>query len=162
MADQTYTVERSTTIDAAADVVYAQLADFHHWTRWSPWEDVDPEMQRTYSGSPSGAGAVYAWQGNRRAGRGRMEITGAEPASRVVIDLLFEKPFKARNDTFFRIEPQGSSSRVTWSMTGKQTVATKLMSVFVTMETFLGRDFEKGLRRLKAVCEGAEASAPEG
>lgn len=160
MADQTYTVERSTTIDAAPDVVYAQLADFHNWTRWSPWEDVDPDMQRTYSGSPSGAGAVYAWQGNRRAGRGRMEITGATPASRVVLDLVFEKPFKARNDTFFRIEPQGSSSRVTWSMTGKQTVVTKVMSVFVTMETFLGRDFEKGLSRLKAVCEGAEASSP--
>jgi uncharacterized protein YndB with AHSA1/START domain len=160
MADQTYTVERSTTIDATPDVVYAQLADFHNWARWSPWEDVDPEMQRTYSGSPSGAGAVYAWQGNRKAGRGRMEITGVTPASRVVLDLVFEKPFKARNDTYFRIEPQGSSSHVTWSMTGKQTALTKVMSVFVTMETFLGRDFEKGLSRLKAVCEGAGASSP--
>jgi uncharacterized protein YndB with AHSA1/START domain len=156
MADQTYTVERSTTIDAAPDRVFAQLADFHHWARWSPWEDVDPGMQRTYSGSPSGQGAVYAWQGNRRAGRGRMEITEATAPSRVAIDLVFEKPFKARNDTFFRVEPQGSSSRVTWSMTGKQTVATKVMSLFVTMETFLGRDFEKGLSRLKAVCEGPD------
>ena len=69
------------------------------------------------------------------------------------IDLLFEKPFKARNDTYFTLEPQGSGSRVTWTMSGKITVVTKVMGIFKSMDTFLGPDFEKGLSHLKATVE---------
>ncbi len=152
MAD-TYTVERSVTIDAPPDRVHPHVADFHRWPAWSPWEDVDPALQRTYSGPGSGPGAVYQWSGNRRAGRGRMEITESVPARFVRVDLQFEKPFKARNDTSFTIEPDGAGSRVTWSMTGKMTLVTKVMGVFSSMDAFLGRDFEKGLARLKAVSE---------
>jgi hypothetical protein len=118
MADDTYTVQRSTTIGAPPERVYDQLADFHNWRNWSPWEDLDPELQRTYSGAESGTGAVYAWSGNRKAGQGRMEITEATLPLKVQLDLVFEKPWKARNDTRFEIQPQASGSHVTWTMTG--------------------------------------------
>jgi uncharacterized protein YndB with AHSA1/START domain len=160
MSAKTYTVERSTIIDAPAGSIYAQLADFHHWAQWSPWEDVDPGMQRTYSGPRSGAGARYAWSGNSKAGRGQMEITDATEPTRVVVDLVFEKPFKARNDTTFVIQPEGDQSRVTWSMTGQKTLVIKLMSLATSMDRFLGRDFEKGLARLKSVSEGSGSAAP--
>ena len=158
MPADTYTVERSATIDAPPERVYSQIADFHNWTNWSPWEDVDPELKRSYSGSQSGTGAVYAWSGNRKAGQGRMEITDAVEPSRVKIDLVFEKPWKARNDTLFVIQPEGTGSRVTWSMTGKKTLMTKVMSVFKSMDDFVGPDFEKGLARLKAATEASAAS----
>lgn len=152
MAD-TYTVKRSVTIGAAPARVYSEIADFHAWAKWSPWEDVDPELRRTYSGADSGTGAVYAWSGNRKAGQGRMEITEAIEPSRVQIDLAFEKPWKARNDTSFTIQPEGPGSRVTWSMTGKKTLMTKVMGLFKSMDALLGPDFEKGLARLKATAE---------
>jgi uncharacterized protein YndB with AHSA1/START domain len=153
MADETYTIERSLRMDASPERVYQQVADFRRWTSWSPWEDIDPAMQRAFSGSESGAGAVYSWSGNRRAGQGRMQITEAMHPSRVVIDLVFEKPWKARNETSFLIEPDGSGSRVTWSMTGKKTVMTKVMGVFRSMDAMLGPDFERGLARLKSAAE---------
>lgn len=153
MTDDTYTVQRSTTIDAPPARIYDQLADFHNWTHWSPWEDVDPELKRSYSGAESGTGAVYSWSGNRKAGQGRMEIIEATEPSKVRIDLVFEKPWKARNDTTFVVEPEGSASRVTWTMTGKKTFTTKVMGIFTTMDKLLGRDFEKGLARLKATTE---------
>lgn len=159
MASDTYTVERSITIDAPPPRVYEHIADFHEWTAWSPWEDVDPDLRRTYSGPQSGVGAGYGWSGNRRAGQGSMHITDVIDGSFVRIDLVFEKPWKARNDTFFRIEPQGTGSRVTWSMTGNKTLATKVMGLVKSMDSFLGPDFEKGLTRLKTV---AEAAAAEG
>lgn len=158
MDDDTYTVERSETIDAPQARIYPQLADFHNWTSWSPWEDVDPELKRTYSGADSGTGAVYAWSGNRKAGQGRMTITEATEPSRVQIDLVFEKPFKARSDTVFTIQPEGSGSRVTWTMTGKKTLMTKVMGVFKSMDAMVGPDFEKGLSRLKAVSEQPAAT----
>jgi uncharacterized protein YndB with AHSA1/START domain len=153
MAADTYTVRRAETIDAPPKRVYDQIADFHRWTSWSPWEDVDPQLRRTYSGAPAGAGAVYTWSGNRKAGQGRMEIVEATEPSKVRIDLTFEKPWKARNDTEFTIEPQGAGSRVTWTMTGKKTLMTKVMGVVMSMDKLLGRDFEMGLRRLKETTE---------
>jgi len=157
MADDTYTVERSTTIDAPPARVYSQVADFHNWTRWSPWEGIDPDLERTYSGAESGTGAVYRWSGNRRAGRGRMQITDAAEPSKVQIDLVFEKPWKARNDTVFTIRPEGSGSRVTWSMTGKKTLMTKAMGLVKSMDAFLGPDFESGLAKLKVTAETSTA-----
>jgi uncharacterized protein YndB with AHSA1/START domain len=153
MAEDTYTVERSTTIDVPPQRVYDQIVDFHRWRAWSPWEEVDPELKRTYSGAESGTGAVYSWSGNRKAGQGKMEITQATTPSSVLIDLVFEKPWKAHNTTSFVIQPTGAGSRVTWSMTGKKTLMTKVMGVFTSMDKLLGRDFESGLARLKTAAE---------
>ena len=153
MAGDSYTVERSATIEAAPERVYEQVADFRRWTSWSPWEELDPNLERTYSGAESGTGAVYAWSGNRKAGRGRMEITEATEPSAVRIDLAFEKPWKSRNDTRFTIRPEGSGSHVTWSMTGQKTLMTRLLGVFTSMDKMVGPDFEKGLARLKATAE---------
>lgn len=154
----TYTVERSATIAAPPQRVYEQIVDFHNWTNWSPWEDVDPELKRTYSGAEAGTGAVYAWSGNRKAGQGRMEIVEAVEPSKVRIDLAFEKPWKAQSDTFFTIEPDGSGSRVVWSMTGKKTLMTRAMGIFTSMDKMLGPDFEKGLARLKTTTEKSATS----
>ena len=82
-----------------------------------------------------------------------MTITDVAEPSSVRIDLVFEKPFKARSDTVFTIEPDGSGSRVTWTMTGKKTLATKVMGIFKSMDSLVGPDFEKGLARLKATTE---------
>lgn len=158
MTDNTYTVHRSIAIDCPPAAVYEQIADFHNWTKWSPWEDVDPALNRGYSGPQSGTGAVYTWSGNRKAGQGRMEIVDAVEPSRVRIDLAFEKPWKARNDTSFTIVPEGPGSRVTWSMTGQKTLVTKVMGIFKSMDAFLGPDFEKGLARLKTAAERAAAT----
>lgn len=158
MTEDTYAVERSARIDAPPSRVYDLVADFHNWPSWSPWEDLDPQLKRTYSGAESGTGALYAWSGNRKAGKGRMEITEATQPSRVQIDLEFEKPWKARNDTWFTIEPEGTGSHVTWSMTGQKTFMTKVMGLFKSMDSFIGSDFEKGLARLKTATEKPPAS----
>jgi hypothetical protein len=153
MADDTYTVERSAKIDAPPARIYEQIANFHNWTNWSPWEGLDPDLQRTYSGAESGTGAAYGWSGNRKAGQGQMAIVDATEPSKIQIDLVFEKPFKARNDTLFTIVPEGSGSRVTWTITGKKSLMTKAMGIFTSMDKMLGPDFEKGLAGLKATTE---------
>src|SRR5688572_15089228 len=85
----TFRVERSTSIQAPPEKVFALLDDFHRWSAWSPWEKMDPAMQRTYSGAASGTGAVYEWAGNSKVGKGRMEIVEATPASKVAVKLDF-------------------------------------------------------------------------
>ena len=153
MAADTYTVERSTRIDASPERIYAEIADFRRWPHWSPWEGLDPDLERTYSGADSGVGALYAWSGNRKAGRGRMKIVDATAPTKIGIDLVFEKPFKARNDTAFPLAPSGEGALVTWSMTGPRTLATRVMGVFKSMDDMVGPDFERGLAQLKATVE---------
>jgi uncharacterized protein YndB with AHSA1/START domain len=149
----TFTVERSTTIDAPPGRVYEQLVDFRNWPAWSPWEQLDPAMRRTYSGAASGTGAVYEWSGNRKAGQGRMEITDAVEPTSVRIDLRFDKPFPAQNVSAFTVEPRGTSSFVTWRMTGPLNLVMRVIGVVRSMDAMVGPDFEKGLAALKAVTE---------
>lgn len=149
----TYEVQRSVSIDAPADSIYPLLADFRQWQGWSPWEGLDPDLQRTYGGAESGTGATYAWAGNRKAGEGRMEITDSAAGERVVIALDFLKPFKSSSTTRFELSGTGGATTVTWTMTGPKTLMTKIMGIFKSMDAMIGPDFEKGLTQLKGSAE---------
>lgn len=151
----TFTVQRSTTIAAPAERVYSHLIDFSKWADWSPWESMDPTMSKTFSGAESGVGSKYEWSGNRKVGQGSMEMTDAKEHSEVQIALEFLKPFKASNTTSFSLEPIGDGTSVTWSMTGKKTLMTRIIGIFRSMDAMVGPDFEKGLAQLKAVAEAS-------
>jgi hypothetical protein len=148
-----YTVARSTTINAPAETIYEQIVDFHNWQAWSPWDHLDPDMQRTYSGPASGVGASYAWTGNRKVGEGRMKITEAAEQASVQIALDFLKPFKSSSTTTFNLQPKGESTEVTWTMTGPKTLMTRIMGIYKSMDKMIGPDLEKGLTQLKGATE---------
>jgi uncharacterized protein YndB with AHSA1/START domain len=149
----TFSVERSANIHATPDRLFPLISDFHAWGAWSPWEKLDPNMKRTFGGPQSGLGATYAWAGDKAVGEGRMEITEATPSSRIVIKLDFLKPFESNNTTTFTFEPAGDTTTVRWVMTGPSPYISKLMSVFVSMDRMIGKDFETGLANLKAAAE---------
>jgi uncharacterized protein YndB with AHSA1/START domain len=149
----TFSVQRSASIKAPPEKIFAVVNDFHRWTEWSPWEKLDPAMKRTLSGAPSGKGAVYAWEGNSKAGAGRMEILESAPSTKVAIQLDFIKPFEGHNITAFTLVPQGDTTTLNWTMTGPTPFISKLMQVFVNMDTMIGKDFEAGLANLKALTE---------
>lgn len=150
----TFRIERAAVIDAPPDKVFALINDFHNWGPWSPWEKLDPAMKRTHSGTQSGTGAAYAWEGNKEVGQGRMEITGSVPPSKVVIKLDFLKPFEAHNVAEFTLTAQGSSTKVQWAMHGPSPFMMKVMGVFMSMDRMVGKDFEAGLATMKALAEG--------
>lgn len=155
----TFRVERSARIKAPAATIFALLDDFRRWPEWSPWEKLDPAMQRTLSGPARATGAAYAWDGNKQVGQGRMEIIGAEPPSHLVIKLDFLRPFEAHNTAEFTLTAAGDDTEVLWAMHGPMPYISKLMSVFVSMDRMVGPDFERGLANLKALAE-APAAAP--
>jgi uncharacterized protein YndB with AHSA1/START domain len=149
----TFHVERSITIKAPPEKIFPLLNDFHNWPGWSPWEKLDPTMTRTHGGPPAGKGATYAWKGNSKVGEGRMEILDSTASSKIDIKLDFIKPFEGHNVTTYTLEPQGDSTKVTWSMTGPSPFISKLMQVFMSMDSMIGKDFESGLANLKALAE---------
>ncbi len=147
----TFSVTRNALIPAAAEDIFPYINSFQKWTKWSPWEAADSDLHRTYSGSESGAGAKYAWNGNRKAGSGTMEILEATEPSKINIRLEFTKPMKAVNPTTFTLTPEGSGTRVTWTMTGETKGIGKVFGLFMNMDKMVGGDFEKGLSSLAAV-----------
>jgi hypothetical protein len=150
----TFRVERSIVIDAPAAEIFPHIDDFHAWADWSPYEKMDADLAKTFSGPRSGQGAGYAWVG-KKAGSGSMEITSSTPSSKIVIRLEFTKPFVAHNTAEFTLEPQGQATKVTWAMHGPNTLMSKVMGLFFSMDKLVGPQFDEGLASLKALSEKA-------
>ena len=153
----TFEIKRSLLINAPAEVVYDQVDDFKSWNAWSPRDQMDPTMKRTFNEVPSGVGAGYAWVGNKDVGEGNMKITEAKPAEHLGLDLNFTAPFAANNRTDFDFAKTGAGTTVTWTMSGTNNFMSKAMSLFMDMDKMIGPDFEKGLASMKKVSEAAVA-----
>jgi uncharacterized protein YndB with AHSA1/START domain len=149
----TFSVRRETTVRAPPEKIFPLIDDFHQWATWSPYESKDPAMKRTYSGATSGKGAVYAWDGNKNVGSGRMEILEAAAPAKIIIKLDFFRPFEGHNSAEFTMLPQGDATRLTWLMHGPAPFMSKLMQVFMNMDKMIGKDFEIGLANLKKLTE---------
>ncbi len=130
----TFTVRRATTVKAPPERIFPLINDFHQWGTWSPYETKDPAMKRTYSGTASGKGAVYAWQ-------------------EIVIKLDFFAPFEGHNTAEFTMLPQGDVTNVTWLMHGPVPFMAKIMHVLMNIDRMVGKDFEIGLANLKRLTE---------
>ena len=157
----TFAIRRSVLIAAPPERIFPMIDDLHAQSAWSPFEK-DPNMKRTHSGAPHGRGAVYAWDGNRQVGAGRITITNSVPPSKITLLLEMFRPFKAENTVEFTLDRKGSgtsvTTSVTWAMQGRQPYMGKLMSVFMDCDKMVGCQFEEGLSKLKALVETPPSS----
>jgi Polyketide cyclase / dehydrase and lipid transport len=145
-----YEVSRSAVLPCDIGRAHALLDDFHEWPAWSPWEELDPDMSRTYSGAESGVGARYAWSGNKRAGAGAMEITESRP-EHIEVALEFLKPFKSRSTVSFDLATVADGTQLRWTHAGSVSGVMGLMTRFYSMEKAIAPDMEKGLAKLATV-----------
>lgn len=145
-------VDRTKMISAPPEVVFAQVNDLRAWSSWSPWEKLDPDQSKTFSGPDTGTGSSLEWSGNDQVGRGRMTIVESVPPERVEIKLEFIEPFESESATAFDLEPVGDhQTRVTWSMDGDVDLMMKVFGLFMSFEDAIGADYEKGLSNLNRV-----------
>lgn len=148
-----FVVVRSTSIKAPPEKIFAVVSDFHRAPEWSPWENVDPKMKRSFSGAESGKGAKYLWEGNDDIGAGYMEILEFVPPSKVAMNLHFDRPMEGDSAVEYVLEPNGDITKFTWSMRGQNNFMGKVMQVFMNCDAMVGQAFDKGLANLKALCE---------
>ena len=148
-----FQVQRTATIQAPPEKIFPLINDFNRWNAWSPWEKKDPGMKRTFGTVTAGKGAVYAWDGNKDVGQGSMEITESAAPSRLAIRLSFVKPFEARNNVVFSLEPRSTATQVTWTMHGPVPYISKIIHLFFDIDRMVGADFEAGLAGIKAIAE---------
>ena len=80
----TFRIQRSASMKAPPERIFPHINDFHRWGAWSPWEKIDPALQRTYSGAADGQGAVYAVAVGQRPGRCPLSTPAGQAGPRAV------------------------------------------------------------------------------
>jgi len=158
-----YHVDRTLEVAAPTDLVFGVLNDLRQFAGLlvlfgSPWEKLDPDMQKTLGGPAAGVGQTYAWSGNREAGKGKMTIEESVPGQKVGVKLEFVKPMASTATCALTVAGTPTGSSVTWSMQGNHNFIGKAVGVFMNMDKMLGTDIEKGLARLKAVAEAKQSA----
>lgn len=151
-AKKGYRIERSTTIYAPRDTVYEQVRFFKHFHAWSPWSKIDDSMEWSIEGADGEVGAVYHWKGNGDVGAGRQIIRAITPG-RIDIDIDMEKPWKRIVPTWFELKEKGDSTEVIWVYDMYVPFPWNGMAMLTDVNSFVGKDFERGLGNLKKLCE---------
>jgi uncharacterized protein YndB with AHSA1/START domain len=146
-----FSISRSVQIAAPPEKIFPLVSDPRAWAKWSVWNQRDPAMTITYSGPPSGTGAVWAWQ-SKSEGDGKMSFTAAEPPKRLAYDLFFPD-FGTTSTGEFRFEPNGTTTTVTWVMNGDMGKNPIYHWFAKFSDKMIGPDFEAGLKALKTVAE---------
>ncbi len=151
-------VERSESIGAPPAAVFEVVNSLRRFNEWSPWYELDPSADFTYSGPEQGVGARVQWSSDSpELGSGAQEIVASEPYNRVRTQLDFGDDGKANAE--LRLVPEGQGTNVTWAF-DMQFGFNLLGRYFgLWLDRVLGPYYEKGLGNLKMVAE-AEATAP--
>jgi carbon monoxide dehydrogenase subunit G len=148
-----FRIARKVTIKAPPDAIFPLVSDLRRFNEWNPFAKADPSIKIAYGATIAGPGGSYNWDSTGQAGKGRMEITEADAPKRVAMSLQFDKPMKANNDVVFALQPHGSSTEVTWEMSGTYGILHKTMGVIFNFDKMVGGEFEKGLADLKSQAE---------
>jgi effector-binding domain-containing protein len=144
-------VQRSVTINRPASLVYATVNSFVLFPKWSPWQDLDPNMSQTTQGPRDGVGAKLVWKGNDKVGSGTQLITASSPDQSVASDLDFGGMGTAKS--LLTLTPDGGATRTSWTV-DIDMGANPIGHYFgLTMDGMLGKDFASGLGKLKNLLE---------
>lgn len=154
-----YRVERTATIDAPVELVYEQVNNHKNRNAWSPWEEMDPDMEKSYEGPETGVGAIYRWTGNDSVGTGSLEIIESVPSEYIKSKLIFTEPWQSESTIEWRFEDTDEGTKATWSTSGELPGYLFWMGE-EDMDEMMGADFEKGLGKLKEISEEMADAAP--
>lgn len=145
--------ERSDVIKAPPEKIFPYLIDFKRGHEWSPYEKMDTNMKKTFSGPDMAVGSTMDFDGNQDAGSGKLEILQIVPNELVQIRLTMLKPFEAVNLVEYRLTPEADGTRFTWTMSGDSGFIGKLLNFFVDCEKMVADQFSAGISNLKTLIE---------
>jgi len=149
-----YSIQRSIVIDKPRPEVFQYIRHLKNQDHYSKWVMVDPDLKKSYRGTDGTVGFVYAWDGNKQAGKGEQEIKNITEGERIDLEIRFERPFEGIASTPFITETvTPGQTRVTWGMSSAMKYPMNIMLLFMNMENLLGKDLEISLSNLKANLE---------
>lgn len=152
--NKTYSLKREVKIDKPLQEVFNFLRYLRNQEHFSKWVMMDPNMKKEFRGTDGSVGFVYAWDGNKQAGKGEQELKGIMEGKRIDVEVRFIKPFEGIATTPFTTKSiSENETLVTWGMTSTLKYPMNIMLLFMNMDKLLGKDLETSLLTLKKVLE---------
>lgn len=150
-----YAVEREVVINRPSDEVFNYVRYVKNQDHFSVWNQLDPDMEKTYTGTDGTVGFIYGWKSdNPSAGVGEQEIVSIEEGKRIDVELRFKEPFEAQDNAYLALEPvDAGSTKVKWGFTGSFSYPMNLMNLVMDMDAAVGKDLQGGLDNLKELLE---------
>ena len=146
--------QQSVTINAPMETVWENVNSLADLDKWSPWNEKDPNMKKSMSGTDGTVGAKQSWESDKEdVGVGSQTITKLEPSHTMLTELKFMEPWESEAQSFVKLEADGSGTKATWGFESQMPYPMNLMGLFMDMEDQIGPDYKKGLNKLKALCE---------
>jgi hypothetical protein len=147
-----YHIEREVVINKSNRDVFNYTRFLKNQDHYSKWVMADPNKKTDFRGTDGDVGFVYAWDGNKKAGKGEQEIINLITNRQVDCEVRFEKPFEGIAYTSMTTLPvSDNSTRVTWSMNGRNNYPMNISNLF--MPGILRKDLEQSLATLKSRME---------
>jgi hypothetical protein len=151
-------VSRSITIDATPAQVFPYVNSLRKFNEWSPWAQLDPDMEQTFTGPDEGPGQMLSWQSdNPQVGSGSQTITESEPDRRVAVELDFGEMGTA--DSAWELAQSGAGTEVIWSFESELGYNPFMRYMGLMFDSVIGADYEKGLAALKTLVESESDGA---
>jgi hypothetical protein len=153
-------VEKSVSVKAKSETLYASVADLKQWESWTAWnKSMDPSAKREFTGAAMGQGSVMSWK-SEKMGTGALTVTKADPKTGISYEMKMER---MQTPSMGRIAfaAEGEGTKVTWVDDGDFGMFLPGRYFVGFMEKTLGKDFEESLGRLKTGAEKAQVAADE-
>jgi len=148
-----YDLERSIVIHATPAQIHVYVGDLEQWDNWMPWKEADPSIKVTLGEKTKGVGAHQSWTG--KDGSGELTFTASDPEKGIEYDMAFimDDDTRATSHCVTRYEKVDGGTKVTWAMKGTMPGAVIGGWFAMLMDSMAGKDFDKGLAKLKALAE---------
>ncbi|MEI7504653.1 MAG: SRPBCC family protein [Paludibacter sp.] len=144
--------EKSISIKAPIDSVWVKVNSLSALDKWSPWNDHDANMKKSWTGVDGTIGAVQSWE-SEIVGNGSQTISKIEKPSLFQTKLDFITPHESHGIAYVKLVSEGTTTKATWGMTSKMPYPINIMILFMNMEKTLGKDWDNGLSKLKKLSE---------
>jgi len=146
--------EKSISINAPIDSVWMNVNSLASIDKWSPWNDYDPNMKKSITGTDGTIGAMASWESDvPEVGKGSQTISKIEPPALLETDLKFYMPYESEAKGYIQLSPEGEGTKVTWGFKSEMPYPFNIMKLFMNMDEMMDKDWNSGLGKLKALCE---------
>lgn len=150
LAPKSYTINREIVIDQPNNIVFHYLKHLKNQDFYSKWVMMDPYQKKSFRGVDGSVGFVYAWDGNKQAGKGEQEIMHIDEGKKIDVEVRFERPFKGLAKTPFTTEALSArQTKVNWGMHSTLKYPMNIILLFINMDKTLGKDIQTSLETLK-------------
>ena len=153
-AKKDYKVEKQVTINKPVSEVFNYVKYIKNQDNYSVWNQMDPGMKKTYTGTDGTVGFIYAWDSNKQAGKGEQEIKNIVEGERVDCEIRFKKPMESTAPAYMSTEAAGDNQTIVkWGFEGHMSYPTNIMMVFMDIPGMIGKDLQTNLNNLKNILE---------